>query len=88
MPHLTEEERARSEAVVQQRFGSTQGVVNVGARMLAKMGFGAAEGSRGGLGRNEHVRYFDPLFHHPILHISNQSCTFTTSFHAAYTENP
>lgn len=52
---LSEEERRRSEAAVQQRFGGTHGVDNVGARLMAKMGFGTAEGSKGGLGRNEHV---------------------------------
>lgn len=53
---LSEDEKRRSEAAVQQRFGGAQGVVNVGARLMAKMGFGSAEGSKGGLGRNEHVR--------------------------------
>lgn len=55
-PELTEDERRRAENAVQQvaQYGDPSGV---GARLLAKMGFGAVEGSKGGLGRNEQVRW-------------------------------
>jgi len=55
LPQLSEEEQRRSMAAVAQRFGGDM-ANSVGARLLGKMGFGAAEGSKGGLGRNEHVR--------------------------------
>ncbi len=51
---LTEEEKQRAEQAVQQFAGVGDGV---GARLLAKMGFGASESSKGGLGRNEQVRF-------------------------------
>lgn len=57
LPQLSEEEQRRSEAAMQQRFGADPSIANsIGARLLGKMGFGAAEDSKGGLGRNEHVR--------------------------------
>ena len=56
VPQLSEAERQRSAAAVQQRFGGNPALANsIGARLLGKMGFGAAEDSKGGLGRNEHV---------------------------------
>jgi hypothetical protein len=56
VPQLSEAERLRSAAAVQQRFGGNPALANsIGARLLGKMGFGAAEDSKGGLGRNEHV---------------------------------
>ena len=57
VPQLSEAERQRSAAAVQQRFGGNPALANsIGARLLGKMGFGASEDSKGGLGRNEHVR--------------------------------
>jgi len=57
MPQLSEEQRCRAEAAVARKFGGggTGTDVGVGAKLMARMGFGAAEGSRGGLGINEHV---------------------------------
>ena len=52
---MSEEERRRSEAALQQLTQQAGDVMGVGARLLGKMGFGAAEGSKGGLGRNEQV---------------------------------
>jgi hypothetical protein len=57
LPQLSEAERQRSAAAMQQRFGGDPVLANsIGARLLGKMGFGASEDSKGGLGRNEHVR--------------------------------
>lgn len=62
MPQLTEEQQKRQMALMQQRFGGNPELMNsVGAKLLGKMGFGAAEDSKGGLGRNEHVSAVWPL---------------------------
>eukprot|EP00798_Chlamydomonas_sp_ICE-L_P009443 gene9443-8900_t len=47
---LTEEEQRRSEEAVKNFVGDPSGI---GAKLLSKMGFGATEGSKGGLGLNE-----------------------------------
>ena len=58
VPALNEEQRQLAEAAVARKFGggSDGTEVGVGARLMARMGFGATEGSKGGLGINEHVR--------------------------------
>ena len=58
VPQLSDEQRRRAEAAVAQKFGGgVDGTgLGVGAKLMARMGFGASEGSKGGLGRNEHVR--------------------------------
>ena len=57
VPQLSEEQRRRAEAAVARKFGAGDGGadVGVGAKLMARMGFGATEGSKGGLGINEHV---------------------------------
>ena len=71
LPQLSEAERQRSAAAMQQRFGADPALANsIGARLLGKMGFGAAEHSKGGLGRNEHVRSFALIAVHMQLLVS------------------
>ena len=58
VPQLSDEQRRRAEAAVALKFGggADGGGLGVGAKLMARMGFGASEGSKGGLGRDEHVR--------------------------------
>ena len=57
VPLLDNAQRRRAEAAVALKFGggSDGASLGVGAKLLARMGFGASEGSKGGLGRDEHV---------------------------------
>lgn len=73
---LSDEEARRSEVAVQQfaGFGDPSGI---GAKLLSKMGFGAAEGSKGGLGRNEQVSH-QALSHTCHKHTRMVSCAVIT----------
>ena len=70
MPQLSEEQRRRAEAAVARKFGGggDGAAIGVGARLMARLGFGATEGSKGGLGLNEHVCCIDVMSQRqPIL---------------------
>ena len=75
VPQLSDEQRRRAEAAVALKFGGggDGGVaLGVGAKLMARMGFGAAEGSKGGLGRDEHVRRALTLLYPPLVPQSQQ----------------
>jgi hypothetical protein len=72
VPQLSDEQRRRAEAAVALKFGGGAGL-GVGAKLMARMGFGASEGSKGGLGRDEHVRRALTQLQLPLVQQAQQS---------------